>query len=384
MNDMPHTPSSLEDVADLVKHQLHLLWALPEQASAVAPLMLWGPPGVGKSTVMRSVANELGIGFLDIRLAQREPVDLRGLPVPREESVEWLLSSEWPRDPNSRGIILFDELTAADRTLQVAAYELLLERRLGTLYKVPPGWYLAAAGNRAGDRAVAGTLSSALANRFCHLEVAVSVEDWVAWASQRGLPSIVPAFLRFRPGLFLHMEGSVERGWPSPRSWERVAVSLQHGGSLPMPLRQRLIEGLVGIGAAAEFLAFVELADSLPDVDSWLQGTGSLAVPERPDLRYALVGLIAERVWLAPRQRRAIALALEVSDALGSDFAALLLTDMLRGRSADQLGLVLQSPAFPGWLERHGTALRGRLTRRTDSFLGAVLGGPTAPRRGKG
>ncbi|HCH61727.1 MAG TPA: hypothetical protein DFR83_02905, partial [Deltaproteobacteria bacterium] len=86
-----HSPSTLDDIFALLTHQTHLLWSHPEQASAIAPLMLWGPPGVGKSTVVRSVAEAQGVGFLDIRLAQREPVDLRGLPVPREDAVEWLL-----------------------------------------------------------------------------------------------------------------------------------------------------------------------------------------------------------------------------------------------------------------------------------------------------
>ena len=80
------------------------------------------------------------MGFIDVRLAQREPVDIRGLPVPKENGVEWIVAAEWPRDPQSKGIILFDELTAADRSLQVAAYEFILDRRLGHLYRVPDGW----------------------------------------------------------------------------------------------------------------------------------------------------------------------------------------------------------------------------------------------------
>ena len=97
------------------------------------PIILWGPPGVGKSSIILAVAEELGVDIVDVRLAQKDPSDMRGIPVPDEQRglVEWYLSTEWPRNPNSRGIIFFDELTAADKTLQAAAYELILDRKLG-------------------------------------------------------------------------------------------------------------------------------------------------------------------------------------------------------------------------------------------------------------
>jgi len=153
----------------LLCHQVEQLASDPALAEQLPPLMLWGPPGVGKSSVVRQVAEQQNIDFIDIRLAQREPIDLRGLPVPDHERgvVDWLLAGEWPRDPNSRGILLFDELTAADRSLQVAAYELILDRRLGDLYRLPPGWLVVGAGNRSEDRAVAQIFSSALA-RISH------------------------------------------------------------------------------------------------------------------------------------------------------------------------------------------------------------------------
>ena len=163
--------------------------------------MIWGAPGVGKSTAIRELAKKLGIGFIDVRLAQREPVDMRGLPVPDGEQVRWLVSSEWPRDPESKGIIIFDELTAADKTLQVAAYEFILDRRLGDLYKVPKNWYIVAAGNRTEDRAVACSMSSALANRFLHVEVAPQLKDFVAYGESHGMHPVVLDFLRFRPKL---------------------------------------------------------------------------------------------------------------------------------------------------------------------------------------
>jgi hypothetical protein len=122
-------------------------------AKSLAPIMLWGPPGVGKSQMVIGVTQEMGLDIVDVRLAQKDPTDMRGLPVPDEKTkaVQWFLSSEWPRDWSSRGIIFFDELTAADKTLQVSAYEMILDRKLGDVgegkfgYEVPPGWLIVAA-----------------------------------------------------------------------------------------------------------------------------------------------------------------------------------------------------------------------------------------------
>jgi MoxR-like ATPase len=342
----------------IVQHHVRAIAQDPSLSAQLPPLMVWGPPGVGKSTVLRDVAAEEGIGFIDIRLAQREPVDLRGLPVPNGDEVRWLLSSDWPRDPASRGILLFDELTAADRTLQVAAYEILLDRRLGDLYRVPPGWLLVGAGNRAGDRAVATTMSSALANRFCHLEIAPDLDAWVAWANARGLDPVVAGFLRFRPSLFLDMEGTLDRGWPSPRSWERVAheLALARRTDLDEATLRLLLAGLVGPGAAEELLAFRELTEQY-DAHAILEGRSPAVVPTRPDQRYGLCASLAYHLWRMKDRAKALEIFLDLGRRLPSDFATMALVDSLRDADAQKLLAVVTHPSYPAWVATHGSVL---------------------------
>ncbi len=365
---MSTTPVSLQEVHAILRHQAGALLEAPELAPQLPPTLLWGPPGVGKSSVVRAVCAELGIGFIDVRLSQREPVDLRGLPVPREDRVEWLLSGEWPRDPDSAGILLFDELTAVDRSLQVAAYELLLDRRLGDLYEVPARWYLCGAGNREEDGAAALGLSSALANRFCHLEVGAELEPWLRWAQAQGLHPDVLGFLRYRPDCFLDLTGDLQRGWPSPRSWERVArqLSLAERTGLGEGPLMRVLEGLVGAGAAAELAAFRSWSGALVDAEAILRGEARLSVPERADQCYALCAALVYHLWRGPEAERAQRLDrfLAATLALSSDFATMALIDAVGGAegvTGERGQRVFSHPRFAEWAATHGTALARHL-----------------------
>ena len=291
----------ISEAKDILSLHLNAIWNNPELADKLPPMMLWGPPGIGKSTLVKSVADEEGIGFIDVRLAQREPVDIRGLPVPREDrqGIDWIVASEWPREgvegTPERGIILFDELTAADATLQVAAYEFILDRRLGELYKVPDGWYIVAAGNRATDNAVARTMSSALANRFLHLDLSASANDWCDYATSTKHHPDVIGFIRYKPGLILDMNGNLERGWPSPRAWSRVSDELILAETVGIPERSLglIIDGLVGIGAGIELQGFRNSKSLLPDLKAMLRGDIEIDFPERMDQQYALTSSIA-------------------------------------------------------------------------------------------
>ncbi len=346
----------------ILRHHLQMLWSDPARATSVPPLMIWGPPGVGKSALIRQVADEERIGFVDVRLAQREPVDIRGLPVPRDDGVHWLTSAEWPRV--GRGIILFDELTAADRSLQVAAYEFILDRRLGDLYQVPDGWYVCAAGNRSEDRAATSTFSSALANRFCHLEVAAALEDWVGWALSAALHPDVIAFLRYESRLLFALGGETEQGWPSPRSWERVSLELEHAerSGLDETSLALIVQGLVGPAAATEFLAFRTWSRQLPAVRAMLRGELPITIPERADQRYALCSAAARH---ASHEPELVGGLLALSLAMTADFSLLCLLEYVgtegEGQAARRVKALSEQPAFAEWKRRHGPLLTARL-----------------------
>ncbi|MEI6124984.1 MAG: MoxR family ATPase [Pseudomonadota bacterium] len=155
----------------------------PQLAPSIPATMLWGPPGVGKSSSTKQACEELGGKFIDSRLSQRDPVDLRGVPEIVDGKTVFRLPEELPRE--GHGIILFDELSSCDPSLLVAAYELILDRRLGD-YRVPPGFYIVAAGNRQEDRSVSRQMPAALANRFMHLEIEPDLQSVLNYLKEKG------------------------------------------------------------------------------------------------------------------------------------------------------------------------------------------------------
>lgn len=239
--------------------------------------MIWGPPGIGKSSIVAQTAAVHGLGFIDLRLSQLAPTDLRGLPVARNGASRWYPPEFLPR--KGKGILFLDEINLAPPAMQGMAQQLILDRRVGS-YEVPKGWYIWAAGNRKEDRAAVFDMPAPLANRFLHLEVTPDFESFKAYALLAGVHEHIVAFLAFRAEL-LHKLDPQQPAWPSPRSWE-MASRLYHAGLEITPA--------VGAGAAAEFEAYRSLYRDLPDLQRILEGAGAgVAFPAEPSLRYATV-----------------------------------------------------------------------------------------------
>jgi len=259
------------------------------------PVMLWGPPGIGKSQIITQVAACHTAPVIDIRLSQMEPTDLRGIPFRIENRVEWAVPSMLPdaERHGPYGILFLDEITSAPPSVSAAAYQLILDRRLGE-YEVPAGWAIFAAGNRQGDRGVTYTMPAPLANRFSHFEVDTNIDDWVSWAYANNLDDRLIGFLRFKPELLFDFNPAHNPvAFPSPRSWEFAHRTLQKFGENPDLLLPTL-QACVGPAAGLELHAFIENLDNMPDLDAILRGE-SVAVPREVDLQYAVASALVGR-----------------------------------------------------------------------------------------
>ena len=258
------------------------------------PVMLWGPPGVGKSQIVAKIALQHGVPLIDIRLSQMEPTDLRGIPFRNGQLVEWSIPSVLPdaERHGPAGILFLDEITSAPPTVSAAAYQLILDRRLGE-YQVPEGWVIFAAGNRQGDRGVTYAMPAPLANRFTHYEVEVNLDDWIVWANSVNIDTRVIAFLRFRPDLLFSFDPAhTPIAFPSPRSWEYAHRALQKFDKTAL-LADSLM-ACVGQSAGLELKTFVDNMAQMPDIDAIIAGEEA-AVPEGIDLQYGVAAALVRK-----------------------------------------------------------------------------------------
>jgi MoxR-like ATPase len=307
--------------------------------------MIWGPPGIGKSSIVAQTAAAHGLHFIDLRLSQLAPTDLRGLPVAdqAEGVARWFVPEFLPR--TGAGVLFLDEINLAPPTMQGMAQQLILDRRVGS-YSVPDGWYIWAAGNRSEDRAAVFDMPAPLANRFIHLDVAPDGESFKNYALRSGVHEQIVAFLAFRPAL-LHKLDPQQPAWPSPRSWV-MASDLHHAGLEVAPA--------IGTAAAAEFNAYVALYQDLPNLEEILAGDGAgPPFPSEPSMRYAITVGLTTRAHTGRAGYHALRWLAEVAPLEWVQLCATDLFRQLRARhqTAALFALVADDPFLQGWLQEY-------------------------------
>ena len=241
------------------------------------PLFLWGPPGIGKSDIVKQMGEELEAHVIDIRLSLWDPTDIKGIPFfnSTTNKMEWAPPTELPDDimaAKYKKIILFlDEMNSAAPAVQAAAYQLVLNRKVGT-YRLPDNVLIVAAGNRETDKGVTFRMPAPLANRFVHLEMRVDWDDYFGWATENKIHKDVVGFLTFsKKDLYDFDPKSASRAFATPRSWAFVSELLFDDDEDDSTMTD-LISGAVGEGLAVKFTAHRKISSKLPDPTDILAG----------------------------------------------------------------------------------------------------------------
>jgi hypothetical protein len=245
--------------------------------SAKRPIFLWGPPGIGKSDIVHQIGEAISAHVIDVRLSLWEPTDIKGIPYfdSNTSSMRWAPPIELPSQElaaKHKSIILFlDEMNSAAPSVQAAAYQLILNRKVGT-YHLPDNVLIVAAGNRETDKGVTYRMPAPLANRFLHLEMRVDFDDWSMWATDNRIHKDVVGFLTFsKKDLYDFDPKSASRAFATPRSWTFVSQLLEEDDTDDETLAD-LICGTVGEGLAVKFMAHRKVAGKMPNPTDILNG----------------------------------------------------------------------------------------------------------------
>ena len=343
------------------------------------PLMVWGPPGIGKSAAVRSACMEhLGpqfggpngtvleygqkhsapkecIGLHDIRLSQCDPVDIGGLPARGDNDNMVRLCPDWfpavdREDMPDYGVLFFDEIVSATRATQATAYQIALDRVCAGKH-MKPGWSIVMAGNRITDGGVVNPMPTPLANRMVHVDMESNADDWEAWAMNNEFPLDLVAFIRYRPPLLNTFEQYVankQEGhtFASERAWHIVA-DLVRANNVPEELMYELLEGTVGRGPAVEYMAFRQVWADMPNPQEVLLNPQTAPVPERSDAQYAIATALAPKA--TPNNMDAV---ITYYDRMPAEFSVLGVKDVSRHNRE-----CMHTKAFMNWASNNAELL---------------------------
>lgn len=274
--------------------------------ATVRPVFIWGPPGIGKSSIVREFAAQVGLPCVSLLGTQLAPEDLIGVPQIVDGVSRFCPPSLIAR--REAYCLFLDELNACTPEVQKSFYSLIQERRIGE-YELPAGSVVIGAGNRAQDSAIVKPMSSALINRMVHVHLRVSHRDWLEWAGSNGIHAWVIEYIGLRPDHLWSQPPKHEEPFSTPRAWHMLSDALHtFGEGLDDAWLETLAFGCLSPQHAGQFKAFVKQVRSKYRLAAILKGeTGwPYAVEERDVLYFLSQSLRAQLVKELPAEREAV------------------------------------------------------------------------------
>ena len=278
---------------------------LTEDLRAGLTPMVSSSPGMGKSDIIRTIADKFKLKVIDFRVSQCEPVDMQGYPGVTENGRMTFHTPEYfpvegDKIPDGYdGWLLFlDEFNSGNKQTEAAAYKLILDREVYK-HKLHPRCLIAAAGNLTTDRAIVNTQSTATTSRLTHYRMRIDHNVWVDWANAHHIDHRIISLIKFKPELLHRFDTSTsELTFPCPRTWE-FASKVIHGKNEINNITKIRLAGTVGEGAAVELATYAEIYQNLPTIEEIMSNPKSgWRVPKEPSERYAVTTMLSHNTTI--------------------------------------------------------------------------------------
>lgn len=294
---------------------------------------LQGPPGIGKSGLVQTIADEYNLYLIDERLSQADPIALNGVLMPNGERTraEYLPLDTFPLEgldeiPEGYNgwLVFLDEINAAPLLVQAASYKVLLDKMIGQR-KMHAQVAMMCAGNLMSDGAIVNRIGTAMQSRLIHLEMAVEHEPWLAWARKNNLDYRVTSYIQYVPTNLHRFDPKHEdKTFPCPRTWEFVSRLVKSHKQIPSN-RLPLLAGAVGEGAAREFHGYCQIFENLVTYDDVVAKPDRVNIPRENAARFALTGTIGAHA--KPTDAKQI---MTFVDRLPMEFQVITLREIIR------------------------------------------------------
>jgi len=264
--------------------------------------MVASSPGMGKSDVVKSIAEEFKLKLIDLRVSQCEPVDMKGFPDTKDDRMAFLPPKYFPlsTDPIPTGysgwLLFLDEFNSASREVEGAAYRLILDRTIEE-HSLHPKCVIAAAGNLVSDRAIVNVASTATTSRLSHYRLIVDCNIWVEWANLHNIDHRIISFIKFKPSVLHKFNPDTdELTFPCPRTFEFASKVISNSETIDTIDKIRLA-GTIGEGTSIELVTYCEIYQSLPTIEQILNDpkTG-WKVPTEISEQYAITTMLSHNI----------------------------------------------------------------------------------------
>lgn len=348
------------------KEIISLAEKIYKAGNKMQPLMLHGPPGIGKTGSVKKLAEVLfGAEIRHIKepggpeILKREtgtciiisapllePTDVKGIPaIDRKKQLAYWIKPYFLPESGS-GIIFIDDLTATSKSVVASLLMLIQERRV-LQYVVPDGFMIIAAGNRVEDNSFCDELSAAMRSRMTHIDFVPNFEEWIEWAYKANIHESVISFLKFKSGTsYFHTTSRemTDTAFPCPRTWEYASNFVKL--DLPDKILREAVMGCVGVAAGNEFMTYRKIYEKLPDIDEIMKNPKTAIVPQSPDALHAVVTSVAARA-ADYKHHKAI---IDYATRLPEEFQVLLLMDAI----SVNIGIMAAGPTGPDGKVKEG------------------------------